>query len=84
MLEAIEAGGPAGVPTETIMKVLGADHPKGIGSKAGRVNELLRGVGFKQQDIYETGRSPTGTRWLPGRAIRQAISSLKQEQESLL
>lgn len=66
-----------GATVEQIMEVLGASHPKGVGSKAAAINKLLNESGFETPEVYTNPRDPNGVRWWKaGPKMEDAISEL--------
>jgi hypothetical protein len=65
-----------------VMKVLGAAHPKGIGSRMQAVNSVIRATGLKPEDVYRNDRDPmTGTRmWTGGRKLDEAAAMLNKQK----
>lgn len=71
---------PKGLDSDVVQRLLGAEHPKGIGSKLGMINNCLLHNGFKQPDeIYTSLRHPIeGRTWYPGPSITDAIMLLER------
>jgi hypothetical protein len=66
-----------GAPQTDVMRVLGATHPKGIGSKAALVNRAIASVGFKVEDVYSNDRDPSGARYWKARSeLNRAMEAL--------
>lgn len=69
-----------GAPIEAVMRALGANHPKGVGSKTAKVNEFLIRLGFEVDSVYMNPRDNLGMRaWKAGPKIDEAIKRLKSE-----
>lgn len=66
-----------GAPQADVMRVLGAIHPKGIGSKAALVNRAIASLGFKVEDVYSNDRDPSGARsWKARSELDRAMEAL--------
>jgi hypothetical protein len=77
-LRAVSAASPNGVGSSEMQMALGAEHPKGIGSKMSYVNGRLRTLGFPLEEIYTTSRSPVGRVWTAGPRIDVVIDGLQE------
>lgn len=67
-----------GLTPSDVQRIVGAGHPKGIGSRMVKINETLRAGGFELRDVYTNDRGPLGDRvWRAGPKIDQAISLLE-------
>ena len=60
-----------------VQKALDVKEPKGVGSRAGKVNELIAELGFKQDEVYLTRRTREGRTWTAGPKIAEAINAIK-------
>ena len=68
-----------GVRPEEVMALVGASHPKGIGSRMKSINGLLRDCGFDHEDVYRNDRNEVGMRmWTPSTQVAEAISALEK------
>ena len=78
-LAAIIDSGGRGANTERIQGALGASHPKGVGSRARYVNELLDELGFREGQVYTNDKIPGQARlWKPGPKIQDAASKVRE------
>ena len=70
-----------GVSPDEVQKVLGAEHPKGIGSKMAGINALLKHLGYASAEVYSNDqRDSEGRRvWKVGPKLRDALGALQQE-----
>lgn len=69
--------GPGGLSPPQVMDIVGADHPKGIGSRMQAINALIRSVGIEADDAYRNDRNEVGTRvWTAGPAAQEALNAL--------
>lgn len=70
-----------GVSPDEVQVVLGADHPKGIGSKMTLINNDIKGRGFEPADIYSNERrDPLGRRvWEPGPKLAELLKVVDED-----
>lgn len=76
-LNKIRDAGSDGIHAEGLMSIVGARHPKGIGSKSAPLNKAIERLGFKVEDVYDNPRSPNGRIWRSGPKMDAAIEALK-------
>jgi len=63
------------------MKVLGAAHAKGIGSKMTPVNAYLQLLDFEVAEVYKNDRDATGNRmWIPGERFDEALQKISDSR----
>lgn len=76
-----EFEGDGGATVELIMDALGAVHPKGVGSKMVKINEILQQAGFSDlSEVYVNPRDGSGVRsWRAGPKLSEAIAKLQKE-----
>jgi uncharacterized protein YgbK (DUF1537 family) len=68
-----------GATSAQVQEVLGASHPKGIGSKMSPVNNYLMLRGFEPDQVYMNPRNETGGRmWVPGSRLDDALKAVKE------
>lgn len=77
-LSKIRDAGSEGIAADGLMDILGARHPKGIGSRSAPVNKLIESLGYDIEDVYDNPRSPEGRIWKPGPKMDAAIEALKK------
>lgn len=67
-----------GADVSTVMRVLGAAHAKGVGSKAAVVNRVLDSRGFAIPDVYTNDRDALGMRyWKAGPKLADALATFE-------
>lgn len=75
--DATESGG---VRIAEVMALIGASHPKGVGSKMALVNKEISESGFDIASVYTNERDPMGIRlWRAGPKLQEALSMLEDE-----
>jgi hypothetical protein len=79
LLQSIKSVGREGLGTAGMMEALGADKPKGLGSKTAIVNALLQGYGFTPTAVYVGARTRHGKVFTAGRKIDEAIAACEKE-----
>lgn len=75
-LTKIRDAGRNGTNAEGLMELLGARHPKGIGSKSASINELIVKNGFTLHDVYDNPRTAEGRIWKAGPKMEAALQTL--------
>jgi Trp operon repressor len=78
-LEALKKAGPDGVSTDTVAMAVGVDHPKAVGGRMARINNLLEAFQLDQRNIYSNLKTANGRIWKPRRGIDSAISQISQQ-----
>lgn len=78
-LGALAAGPVGGTSLREVMRALGVEHPKGVGSKMAAVNKTLEGAVTKASDAYVTQRTADGRIWRPGRKFAEAFAQVERQ-----
>jgi hypothetical protein len=79
-LNAIRAAGDDGATSEAIQKALKANEPKGIGSKAGRVNKVIKKLGYGVDSVYTSVREPgEGRFWSAAPKMDEAYEAIRRK-----
>lgn len=70
-----------GASVDQVMQVLGATHPKGVGSKTAQINKFITDTTkIELSEIYTNDRDPLGARWWKaGPKMTEAIAALSQD-----
>lgn len=79
-LSKVAEGGNEGVESKELMTIVGADHPRGFGSKVRPVKRVLADLGYlTTEDVFEWQRTHNGKEsvWLPGPRIGEALERTK-------
>jgi len=80
-LSAIASAGDSGVESKDLMSVVGADQPRGFGSKVRPIKRVLSTLGFSEpQDAFRWERVHNGREsvWLPGPKLPEALLRAKE------
>lgn len=65
-----------GTTAYDLMPRLGVDHPKGIGSRLGKINVALKEAGFEPDEVYQSAKTKIGRVWTPGAKLQDALDAL--------
>lgn len=74
-LRAVKAAGLDGMDTEAMMRVFQTSKPKGLGSKTGQVNDVLKSLGLDPDQVLTRTRIGNGKLFTAGPEIDIAISA---------
>lgn len=76
-LGAIVHGGQKGVPTDALLRPLGASHPKGIGNAVAKIKALLTALDFEPDSVFSATKRPGEAKlWFPGTDIESALDKI--------
>jgi hypothetical protein len=76
-LNAIASAGANGATANDLAPVLELRHPKGVGTRASRIDKLLNEMGIMPDDVYSNTKTSDGRFWKPRHRIQEAIEKLK-------
>lgn len=77
-LSKIVESGREGAVADNLMEIVGARHPKGIGSKSVAINEFLENLGFDPENVYDNPRTAAGRIWKPGPKLLDALEAARR------
>lgn len=70
-----------GLGANQIMPIMRAEHAKGIGARAAKINKLIESTGHKRHDVYSNERNDEGVRlWKPEPRLRAALDAVKADK----
>jgi hypothetical protein len=78
VLQTIKDGGDNGVIADNLMPVLDARHPKGIGARLAKVNEVIRKFGYDTETVYLNPRTSIGRIWFRGPDLDAALEAARK------